>query len=238
MRRFLWLCATEIPPGFDLRSCGWTLIGAEAGDGDEGRPIALAHRGCMDRHTWTRLRHAYPQTRHDHVLMLGVPDGAERARLLALGFGDVLGDAPVLAEVAARAARLAARDAMLPPRRTIGPLLLDLLARDGFHQGRPLALHPREFALLWRLADTPGEPVGKRTLLREVWYLGHMPETNSLAVHVSRLRAKLAAAGLSGLVMTVPQGGYLLAVPDDAARAPAIPMLSQDSRSNDLVDSA
>ena len=37
------------------------------------------------------------------------------------------------------------------------------------------------------------------------------PGTNSIEVHVSRLRAKLAFAGIHGLVETVPPGGYRVA---------------------------
>lgn len=236
MRLFHWLCAIEIPPGCDLRNRGWQLAEADAARAQA--PVALAHRAYMDGHSWTRLRHAHRETRHDRVLMLGVHDSVERARLLGLGFGDVLGETPALDEVEARAARVAAQAGMLPARRTIGPLTLDLLARDGLVDGRALALHPREFALIWRLADKPGTIVAKRTLLREVWRLWHVPETNSLAVHVFRLRAKLAAAGLADLVQTAPEGGYWLAVPVEGGSGPAIPMLTQDSRSRDLVAAA
>jgi DNA-binding response OmpR family regulator len=58
--------------------------------------------------------------------------------------------------------------------------------------------------------DTPGETVDKRELLRDVWNLTFVPETNSVAVHASRLRSKLAAAGLPGWIQTVPGGGYQL----------------------------
>ena len=99
---------------------------------------------------------------------------------------------------------------MLPRWRTIGALTLDLFHRDARCKGRWLALHPREFGLLWRLADSPGEIVTRRQLLRDVWRLGHDPETNSVEVHVSRLRAKLAAHGCEGVVLTDPRGGYRL----------------------------
>jgi DNA-binding response OmpR family regulator len=188
----------------------------------------------MDPHAWTRLHHHYPRPRHDRVLLLGVANSAARARLLEFGFGDVLCDMPALSEVAARAERLAGRAGMLPALRMIGPLRLDLLARDGFVAGRPLAFHPREFALLWRLADTPGVAVTKAALLTEVWRLCHMPDTNSLAVHVFRLRAKLGGAGLDGLVRTAPTGGYML-VPPAESDLPAIPMLTGDSGLDDLI---
>lgn len=47
------------------------------------------------------------------------------------------------------------------------------------------------------------------------WLMGHVPETNSLAVHVSRLRSKLALSGYDGLVHTVQTGGYVLIRPED-----------------------
>lgn len=193
------------------------------------------HRAGLDRRAWKRLRDDYPPRQHERVLIVGVGDSGERARLLALGFGDVLDESSALDEVAARASRVADRAGMLPGNRTIGALRLDLFARDGFVGDRPLALHPREFALLWRLSDTPGVAVSKHALLSEVWHLCHMPETNSLAVHVFRLRAKLRSVGLGDLVQTAQTGGYLLAPPDDRTCAPAIPMLSEDSQAGDLV---
>lgn len=101
--------------------------------------------------------------------------------------------------------------AVLPRRYRAGPLLLDLFHRDAQIQGRWLGLHPREFGLLWRLAETPRRVVSRRQLLRDVWRMQHDPETNRVAVHVARLRGKLATAGLSALVSTGAQGGYCLA---------------------------
>lgn len=231
MRLFHWLCATDITHGWDLRRCGWRLA---AGAADPAEGVALVCLPGMDRHAWSRLRQAWPRPGHRRVLLLGVRDSVERGRLLRLGFGDVLGETAALREVEARAARVALSAGMVPSARLIGPLRLDLFARDGFVGPRRLALHPREFALLWRLSDAPGRAVGKRVLLSEVWRLGHVPETNSLAVHVSRLRAKLAAAGLTDLVLTAPEGGYMLA-PSKESVDRAIPLLTLDSRLDDLI---
>jgi DNA-binding response OmpR family regulator len=234
LRLFHWLCATDIPPVCDLRRCGWRMTPLAMETGCTGDCVALAHPALMDHRAWTLLRRVFPRRRHDRVLLLGIDDSGERGRLLGLGFGDVLGDAPTLDEVEARAERIAARMGMLPGSRQIGRLRLDLFARDGFIDDRPLGLHPREFALLWRLADTPGVAVAKQALIAEVWRLCHMPDTNSLAVHVFRLRSKLALAGLESLVQTVPSGGYRLGLVDEPAR-PAIPLITSDSRRDDLV---
>ena len=136
------------------------------------------------------------------ILLIGIDDETARARLLRLGFGDVTGSSTNLHEIEARALRIAAQAETLPRMRRLGQLLLDLFARDGFAHGRRLGLHPREFALIWRLSDSPGEAVTKKMLIRDVWRMAYVPETNSLAVHVFRLRAKLASAGLEWMVQT------------------------------------
>ena len=152
------------------------------------------------------------------ALVVGVGNPAERARLLALGVGDVLGGRATLAEVDARATRIVGLGEVLPRYRGYGPLRLDLLGRDGFVDEKPLGLHPREFALLWRLLEAPGEQVDKTALLRDVWHLKHVPETNSIAVHASRLRSKLEYVGLAGMVQTAASGGYFIASPGGHAR--------------------
>lgn len=102
---------------------------------------------------------------------------------------------------------------MIPRFREAGDVTLDLFHRDGRVDDRWLALHPREFALLWRLAEQPGERITRQQLLAEVWRIHFEPETNSVAVHVARVRAKLEAFGLARMIVTHPDGGYFLDAP-------------------------
>lgn len=225
MQRFRWLGSGAIPSSADLRRRGWRLDAEaareSAGPTDAAAPClmlldgaqlprmhGLLADGLMCRRRWT--------------LVLGVTEPAERARLLALGVGDVVGSDATLAEIEARAARIVGLGDVVPRYRGYGPLRLDLLGRDGFVGGKPLGLHPREFALLWRLLEAPGEQVDKAALLRDVWHLSHMPETNSIAVHASRLRGKLAFAGLRGLVQTAPSGAYFVAPLGAAGGVPPV----------------
>ncbi|MEH6684539.1 MAG: winged helix-turn-helix domain-containing protein [Qipengyuania sp.] len=145
------------------------------------------------------------------IVAVGVDTAWERAQLLDHGLGDALGSQVAHVELDARLSRIHGQAAGLPRRIQAGPVLLDLFHRDGRLHGRWLGLHPREFALLWRLAETPGQQVTRTQLLRDVWRLDHVPETNSLEVHVSRLRAKLHVSRCGWLVETHPQGGYRLA---------------------------
>jgi len=130
---------------------------------------------------------------------------------LSMGCAEALSADTGLHELEARTRRVTEMFGMLPRWRDIGTLTLDLFHRDARKGARWLGLHPREFGLLWRLADTPGRRVTRKQLIKDVWRLNHEPETNSVEVHVSRLRAKLAGAGCESLVETVPEGGYRLA---------------------------
>jgi DNA-binding winged helix-turn-helix (wHTH) protein len=197
------------PWQWDLRRAGWALCRGEDGRRAECRHVLLvdarrlrpAEREAMveaDRPAW-------------RLLMLGIEEPAERAALLTLGCAEALPATVPLSELAARARRIDEMFHMLPRWRTVGPLTLDLFHRDARRAARWLALHPREFGVLWRLADAPGKRVTRGELLRDVWRLNHEPETNSVEVHVSRLRSKLAELGCDGLVATDPRGGYRLA---------------------------
>lgn len=104
-------------------------------------------------------------------------------------------------------------DTLIPRFREAGDVTLDLFHRDGRVDDRWLGFHPREFELLWRLAEQPGVRMTRRQLLADVWRIDFEPETNSVAVHVARVRAKLDAVGLSAILVTHPEGGYYLDAP-------------------------
>lgn len=104
-------------------------------------------------------------------------------------------------------------DTLIPRFREAGDVTLDLFHRDGRVDDRWLGFHPREFELLWRLAQQPGQRMSRRELLADVWRIDYEPETNSVAVHVARVRSKLGPFGLSSILATHPEGGYYLDAP-------------------------
>lgn len=226
MRVFRWLAGGAIHPRYDLRRLGWRLQDADADppSGKDGRPRLVGYAD-LSLGQWLELAGGGWLGRR-LSLLIGVDDPAERARLLRLGFGDALHSASTLVEVEARTLRLLDSAWAIPRQRQLGALRLDLLAREAFVAGRPVGLHPREFILLWRLAETPEVPVCQAELLADVWRLTFRPETNTLAVHVSRLRAKLRLAGVEGLIRTGADGSYSL-MPDHAATVPALPLATR-----------
>jgi two-component system OmpR family response regulator len=207
---FGWVADEPYPPArWDLRLSGWTLCCAGRTASAEcdflllvdARELTVAERRRLadnDRPSW-------------RMIMLGVEDGRERADLLLHGCAEALPASVGLGELTARAARVDEMFSRLPRWRTLGPLTLDLFHRDVRCAGRWLSLHPREFGLLWRLTDQPGAAVTRIELLRDVWRIAREPETNSVEVHVSRLRSKLALSGCADLVETVAEGGYRVA---------------------------
>ncbi len=199
MRRFRWICCGPIPARWDLRQRGWALV-----ETDENSPFPSLLSDPSQARSIKALRE------RAQAILIGINDSAQRANWLREGFGEVLPTQVSLSELETRATRVRLAAEAEPRRRRHGALELDLLLREGTVHGRRLGLHPREFSLLWRLAQTPGRSVAPQDLLSEVWQMSFKPETNSLAVHVCRLRAKLASAGLGGIVSTAPDGGYAL----------------------------
>jgi len=198
---FLWLSQCPVPPArWDLRLLNWRFDTCKHWREVDGTKPCL-----LD---WRRGSRRYPQT----AVAVGADEPSARAALIQSGFGDALETQVALVELAARLLKLQMSALAMPRHRNAGPALLDLFYRDAQIDGTWLGLHPREFALLWRLAETPHRRVSRRELLADVWRLDHVPETNSLEVHVSRLRAKLAISHCGWLVQTHPEGGYQLGI--------------------------
>lgn len=131
-------------------------------------------------------------------------DATAAVAALDRGADDVVTGAcdPVL--IAARVAALLRRAVL---RR--GELEIDLLARTARRAGRSLALLPREFAILLKLARH-ADTIVTRTALREaVWGRAFDAGTNVIEVHVSRLRAALDR-GAVPMLLTERGRGYRL----------------------------
>lgn len=110
------------------------------------------------------------------------------------------------------AARVAARLRAAAPPIGLGELVIDRIARTVTRAGRAVRLLPREYALLLHLAQHAGRTVSRAALLEAVWGLRFDPGTNVVAVHVSRLRAKLDHGFESVMLHTDKGVGYRLAV--------------------------
>jgi DNA-binding response OmpR family regulator len=100
-----------------------------------------------------------------------------------------------------------------PPRDEVldlGELLIDRGARRVLACGLEVALSAKEYALLVKLARDPDRVFTRELLLREVWGYRTFVPTRTLESHASRVRCKLARAGLPGWVVNHWGVGYKL----------------------------
>jgi DNA-binding response OmpR family regulator len=93
-------------------------------------------------------------------------------------------------------------------RLVVGDVVVDLSEGQATRAGKTLGLTGIEFRILAALMRSPGQLVTYAQLAEAVWAVSTGPGSNSLEVHVSRVRQKLAAAGGSKLIETVRGLGY------------------------------
>jgi DNA-binding response OmpR family regulator len=132
------------------------------------------------------------------VLVLTAHDRTEeRIAGLDAGADDYLGKPFDLDEVEARLRSLVRRVRSSDERTTLGELSLDRLARRFFLAGEPLDLPAREFEVLWELMTPPGRVVSKRDLAEKMSGAQEPLADNALEVFISKLRKRLAGAGIT-----------------------------------------
>ena len=141
------------------------------------------------------------------VLMLTAAGSVEdRVEGLGIGADDYLPKPFHLTELVARIRALARRSRRaLPPRLTYGNLELDTAHRQVTRAGEPLALTPKEFAVLEVLLGAEGAVVSTEEILERAWDDATDPFTNAVRMTVSRLRGKL---GDPPVIQTVTPVGY------------------------------
>ncbi|HEY0575436.1 MAG TPA: response regulator transcription factor [Pseudonocardia sp.] len=100
------------------------------------------------------------------------------------------------------------------PALSIGGLVIEQSARTATLDGKDLRLAPREFDMLYYLAERHGEVVTKRELLTEVWQVPFSGTDKTVDVHLSWLRRKLGeSAQFPRYLHTVRGVGLRLSAP-------------------------
>jgi DNA-binding response OmpR family regulator len=141
------------------------------------------------------------------VLMLTAAGTLEdRVEGLGIGADDYLPKPFHLAELVARVRALSRRSRRArPPVLVHGDLALDSARRSVTRSGEPVALSPKEFAVLELLLGAGGTVVSTEQILEQAWDDATDPFTNTVRMTVSRLRAKL---GEPPVIETVTPIGY------------------------------
>lgn len=93
---------------------------------------------------------------------------------------------------------------------TLGPIALDVAAREVRVEGTEVELTAKEFDLLRHLMENPGVVLSRQVLLDRVWGMSYPGETRTVDVHVGQLRKKLR---LPDAIRTVRGAGYKAVAP-------------------------
>lgn len=149
----------------------------------------------------------HPATRVIMLTASGTLD--DRLEGFDLGADDYLSKPFEIKELIARVKALAKRNA--PARGEIlacGDVRLDTFRKTVDRAGTPVALSPKEFAILEVLLRADGGVISAEELLEEAWDENADPFTNSPRVTISHLRRKL---GDPWIIHTVAGSGYYAA---------------------------
>ena len=143
------------------------------------------------------------------ILVLSAKAGLEdRVNVLKLGADDFIpkpfDNAEVLARVEAQLRRYkqfsGGPGGKVP---THGDLVLDKDSVTVTAAGKPVAVTAREFHILTLLMEHPKKVFTREQLYEQVWGGAYMGDDNTVNVHISNLRAKLAKASPAEYIKTV-----------------------------------
>ncbi len=126
------------------------------------------------------------------IILTALDQVSDRIEGLNAGADDYLVKPFDLAELSARIGSVARRYSGNPnPIVTHGPLDIDLAARSIRSAGKPVQLTAREWALFEAFLSRPGQLLSKAQLEEKLYAFDAEIESNTIEVHVSRLRKKL-----------------------------------------------
>jgi len=143
------------------------------------------------------------------VLLLTARDAVEdRVRGLEIGADDYLVKPFATPELVARIKALARRNTPKPAVLSLGDLTLDTAGKRARIKERVIDLSVREWAVLEYLLQHGTRVVSKQQIIDAILPWGEDLTLNAVEVYVSRLRLKIADAGIT--IRTIRGFGYLL----------------------------
>lgn len=141
------------------------------------------------------------------MILTALDQVSDRIEGLNAGADDYLVKPFDLAELSARIGSVARRYSGNPnPLLTHGNLQIDLAARTILRDNRTVALTAREWVLLEAFLGNPGQLLSRARLEDKLYSFDDEVESNTIEVHISRLRKKLGA----DLIRTERGLGYRL----------------------------
>ena len=144
------------------------------------------------------------------IILTAMDQISDRIEGLNAGADDYMVKPFDLSELSARVGAVARRYAGNPnPLVSLGDLEVDLAARSVFRAGKSVALTAREWVLFEAFVQRPGQLLSKAQLEERLYSFDTEIESNTIEVHVSKLRKKLGRERIE----TVRGLGYRLGAP-------------------------
>jgi two-component system OmpR family response regulator len=141
------------------------------------------------------------------IILTALDQISDRIEGLNAGADDYMVKPFDLSELSARLKAVARRYSGNPnPLIEIGDLAIDLAARRVTRAGKPVTLTAREWVLFEAFVQRPGQLMSKAQLEERLYAFDDEVESNTIEVHVSRLRKKLGHE----VIETVRGIGYRL----------------------------
>jgi two-component system OmpR family response regulator/two-component system response regulator QseB len=200
-----------------LRQCGfavdWVRDGRAADDtlSTERFDLVLLDLGLPQRDGMDVLRAMRARGDRTPVIVLTARDAlASRVLGLDAGADDYVVKPFELDELLARMRAVVRRQTgRAEPVIEVGGVTLDPATREVTHDGVPLALSAREYAVLEALMMRPGAILSRAQLEDRLYGWGEELESNAISVYVHQLRRKLG----DGFIHTVRGVGYYVGAP-------------------------
>ncbi len=161
----------------------------------------------------TVCRKLRKQGRLTPILVLTARDSElDKAQGLDAGADDYVCKPFNALELLARIRALIRRSQAMPtPSLTWGQLVMHPLRGEVTYADRPLALTPKEFALLELFLRNPQRIFSRSAILDQLWSYDNPPSESAVTMHIKDLRQKLKAAGLTAeMIETIYGMGYRL----------------------------
>lgn len=144
------------------------------------------------------------------IILTALDQISDRIEGLNAGADDYLVKPFDLSELSARIGSVARRYTGNPnPIISHGALTIDIASRTIRREGKPIQLTAREWALFEAFLARPGQLLSKPQLEEKLYTFDAEVESNTIEVHVSRLRKKLGAS----VIETGRGMGYRLGTP-------------------------
>jgi len=149
------------------------------------------------------------------ILILTARDSVDDTVLgLEAGADDYLRKPFAFRELRARLHAVTRRPASMAfPRVRIGDIELDMSTREVRRDGRTIPLTNREYQVLAYLAQNPGRVLTRIMIEDHVWGSSLPGLSNTVDVHIGRLRRKLDSPDGPSIIETVRNAGYRLRSP-------------------------